>query len=338
MTEPTSPDVTELIERLHQIAENDWRMSFLAHTSDTAKEAADALLASRQEIERLTAERDRAIADHQFAHVRAEKAEAALRLSAQGREDVVLADNGLTAAIVEDMRAAWQSNPAMPFAQRIAFSNICDAAKAALALPHSDGAVAEPVAVAWTTAEELERLEHSQTRGLYELGRVKSFIHGFRAIPLYLTSPINPVPAGVGVKKLEWINEDQRWAEAPSLVGLYRIGVGDDGVYWFLSGTQKRHRCESISAAKAAAQADYETRIRSALVLRQAPNYTPQILEMDREGDPCWEFVERDCLTITGEVFAANVEQICDADRKLIGFRIYKKRSALARAPTQDRG
>jgi hypothetical protein len=35
-----------LIERLHQIADHDWRVSFLAHTSDTAREAAD-------EIERL---------------------------------------------------------------------------------------------------------------------------------------------------------------------------------------------------------------------------------------------------------------------------------------------
>ena len=32
-----------LIERLKQIAANDWRISFLAHTSDTADEAADEL-------------------------------------------------------------------------------------------------------------------------------------------------------------------------------------------------------------------------------------------------------------------------------------------------------
>jgi hypothetical protein len=31
----------DLIERLRQIADHDWRVSFLAHTSDTAKEAAD---------------------------------------------------------------------------------------------------------------------------------------------------------------------------------------------------------------------------------------------------------------------------------------------------------
>jgi hypothetical protein len=43
------------------------------------------------------------------------------------------ADNGLTEAVIEDLRKKWQSNPAMPFAQRVAFSNICDAAREALA-------------------------------------------------------------------------------------------------------------------------------------------------------------------------------------------------------------
>lgn len=38
--------MTDVIERLKQIADHDWRVSFLAHTSDTAREAA-------QEIERL---------------------------------------------------------------------------------------------------------------------------------------------------------------------------------------------------------------------------------------------------------------------------------------------
>lgn len=86
MTEP--PDVTELIERLRYFGNITYESSLFTDKT-ICDEAADALLASRQEIERLTAERDRAIADHQFAHVRAEAAEAALRLSAQGREEVV---------------------------------------------------------------------------------------------------------------------------------------------------------------------------------------------------------------------------------------------------------
>jgi hypothetical protein len=45
---------------------------------------------------------------------------------------VKLADNGLTAAIVEDMRVKYSGNPAMPFAHRVALSNICAAALAAL--------------------------------------------------------------------------------------------------------------------------------------------------------------------------------------------------------------
>ncbi len=51
--------------------------------------------------------------------------------------------------------------------------------------------------------------------------------------------------------------------------------------------------------------------------------YRPVIIHFDGEGDPYWEFVERDTLTVTGMVFAANVEQLSDADGKLIGFRIY---------------
>lgn len=45
----------DLVERLKQIADHNWRVSFLAHTSDTAGEAA-------AELTRLTAERDAAIA------------------------------------------------------------------------------------------------------------------------------------------------------------------------------------------------------------------------------------------------------------------------------------
>lgn len=45
-----------LVGRLHDIAEHDWRLSFLAHTSDTAREAANtitrltSLLSERDEL------------------------------------------------------------------------------------------------------------------------------------------------------------------------------------------------------------------------------------------------------------------------------------------------
>lgn len=58
--------------------------------------------------------------------------------------------------------------------------------------------------------------------------------------------------------------------------------------------------------------------------------YTPKIIHFDGEGDPHWEFVERDCPTITDLVFAANVEKLLDADRNLIGFRIYDPASPVA--------
>lgn len=52
--------------------------------------------------------------------------------------------------------------------------------------------------------------------------------------------------------------------------------------------------------------------------------YVPKIIEFDGEGDPHWEFVERDCATITNPVFAANVEALSDLGGSLVGFRIYK--------------
>ena len=47
---------TDTLEaRLREIAEHDWRVSFLAHTSDTAKEAADRIAALEAEVAALKA-------------------------------------------------------------------------------------------------------------------------------------------------------------------------------------------------------------------------------------------------------------------------------------------
>lgn len=51
--------------------------------------------------------------------------------------------------------------------------------------------------------------------------------------------------------------------------------------------------------------------------------YVPQVIHYDGEGDPYWQFVERDTATVTGEVFAANVEMLMDFDGNVIGFNIY---------------
>lgn len=43
-------EAADLVKRLRAIAENDWRISFLAHTSDTANEAADLIVSQEAEI------------------------------------------------------------------------------------------------------------------------------------------------------------------------------------------------------------------------------------------------------------------------------------------------
>ncbi len=51
--------------------------------------------------------------------------------------------------------------------------------------------------------------------------------------------------------------------------------------------------------------------------------YRPQIIHYAGEGDPYWQFVERDVATVTGQVFAANVEMLTDFDGNIVGFTIY---------------
>lgn len=48
----------DLIARLRDVAQHDWRVSFLAHTSDTAREAADTLSTAIQERDALQREND----------------------------------------------------------------------------------------------------------------------------------------------------------------------------------------------------------------------------------------------------------------------------------------
>lgn len=51
----------DLIMRLKMVENHDWRVSFLAHTSDTARFAREELTRLRAAVERLTRERDKAL-------------------------------------------------------------------------------------------------------------------------------------------------------------------------------------------------------------------------------------------------------------------------------------
>ena len=84
----------------------------------------------------------------------------------------------------------------------------------------------------------------------------------------YAASPSSPA-SGVRVKALEWVQSSfggQAW-RAHSILGLYRVAMGSTAGWAFegYDGTEVSQRADNIDAAKAAAQADYEARIRSAL-------------------------------------------------------------------------
>lgn len=53
-------------------------------------------------------------------------------------------------------------------------------------------------------------------------------------------------------------------------------------------------------------------------------DYKARITHYEGEGDPYWQFVESDVTTVTGQVFAANVEKLTDFDGNLVGFTIYE--------------
>lgn len=57
--------------------------------------------------------------------------------------------------------------------------------------------------------------------------------------------------------------------------------------------------------------------------------YWPKVIHYDREGDPHWQFVERDVPTVTGRVFAANVEMLKDFDGNIVGFTIYEPSASI---------
>lgn len=76
----------------------------------------------------------------------------------------------------------------------------------------------------------------------------------------------SPAPAGVQVKALEWSSDDEPVANC--FGGGYAIFVNDRGarLYAYFPRAEKLGIFDTLEAAKSAAQADYETRIRSALI------------------------------------------------------------------------
>jgi hypothetical protein len=88
---------------------------------------------------------------------------------------------------------------------------------------------------------------------------------------------LHPAPGEPAVKALEWIEDLMGLVySAATSIGLYRIGMANSG-YWVRIEEQyldiARH--DTLDAAKAAAQADYEARIRSALHLTPPPVSAP---------------------------------------------------------------
>lgn len=76
-----------------------------------------------------------------------------------------------------------------------------------------------------------------------------------------------------GVKPLEWVASGTRCWRAKSIIGYYRAmeyrAPNLPAAGWE-SPDQWPHDADSVDAAKAAAQADYEARVRSALVAPDA--------------------------------------------------------------------
>ena len=75
------------------------------------------------------------------------------------------------------------------------------------------------------------------------------------------------------MRPLEWVSEPPFHVARVTFGNHYAIEVNEDGV--LLRGSMVNRAFHSFSAAKAAAQADYEQRIRSALVAVPQPSVVP---------------------------------------------------------------
>lgn len=86
---------------------------------------------------------------------------------------------------------------------------------------------------------------------------------------------IAAIPAvQVAVKPLEWVEiREGQYFEARVIGILYSVRLGSDGVVRWQAGHMGTwHEVNTIESAKAAAQADHEARIRSALTTQPSPD------------------------------------------------------------------
>lgn len=116
-------------------------------------------------------------------------------------------------------------------------------------------------AVAWRIEFDDGRYRVTVARAVMERERE---VKGVRIIPLY-ASPGKG--SDVGVKELVWPDGEPK-SRFKAMSGLveYTIARSGEGSYWWGASTEPwGGQCSTLDEAKAAAQADYETRIRSTL-------------------------------------------------------------------------
>lgn len=96
---------------------------------------------------------------------------------------------------------------------------------------------------------------------------------------------IDAIPAvQVGVKPMEWLEiRHGQYFEARVIGILYSVRLGTDGISrWQAGHTGTWREAPTIEAAKAAAQADYDARIRSALTVQPSPDVAALVEAADK--------------------------------------------------------
>lgn len=140
-------------------------------------------------------------------------------------------------------------------------------------------AAQEQIAAMREARNAIER-EHSKVSGddgyNYAAGQEYGLRLALIKLDAALTSPAEGgEPVAMQVKPLEWVERIGVTGtfDAESSCGHYIASVTDDGRgHWFIVGlTQSNYVGTTVEEAKAAAQADFERRIRAALTTPQAP-------------------------------------------------------------------
>ena len=136
-------------------------------------------------------------------------------------------------------------------------------------------------------------------------------------------SAAEPQPApSVAVKALEWSDEDNGDFIAQSIVGWYHIGLPH--LTWnLMTPNGDVPSFNTLKEAKAAAQADYEARVSSAL--------SAQVQEV--AGDEEWQIVPKHP---TGSMIEAVVSMVDDDAPHLFLLNLYRAMLAAAPAKQED--